>query len=222
MASGQEPAAPHSPQRVTSEGGRGEVRPQRHRNGANGARTKHGALVRREYGLLAPEDLAGDPAAADPNGSRDIPKDTWETGRTDGRETGTWERNGQRALLACGQPEDKDEERGTPKRQRTIKMCTNQGGEEGGTPTQQRTITARGQEMEGHTPTRPRTPPVRIQEMEEGETPHTQQRALPEHIQGIEGDTLTRQHAPPFCSQGIEEGRDPPHGSVCFPRAARG
>ena len=67
-------------------------------------------LARREYGLLAPEDPTGNPAAARTQGSGDSPEGTSETGRTDGREAGTGERNRQRALLACSQPEEEDEE----------------------------------------------------------------------------------------------------------------
>ena len=71
MTSGQDPAAPQIPQRFPEEGGRGEVRPHRPPDSADGARTKHGALARREYGLLAPEEAAGNPASADPQGSGD-------------------------------------------------------------------------------------------------------------------------------------------------------
>ena len=66
MESGQEPAVPQSPQRGISEGKRGEVRSHRHPDGTNSARTKHGALARRKYSLLAPEEPAGDPATVEP------------------------------------------------------------------------------------------------------------------------------------------------------------
>ena len=36
------------------------------------------------------------------------------------------ERNEQRALLACGQPEDKAEERAPPKWQRMLNACSHQ------------------------------------------------------------------------------------------------
>ena len=65
------------------------VSTQRHTDNSNGARPKHGALARRKYGLLAPEDPAGDPAAAGTQGSRDIPKDITKTGGTNRRDTGT-------------------------------------------------------------------------------------------------------------------------------------
>ena len=107
MASGQEPLAPQSPQRDTSEGKRVEVSTHRR---PNDARPEHGALARREYGLLAPKEPAGNPAAAEPQGSGDSPENTTCTGETDRRETRTGEQNRQCALLACGQMEDKDKE----------------------------------------------------------------------------------------------------------------
>ena len=76
------------------------MRLHRHPDGADGARPKHGALVRREYSILAPEEQAGDPAAAELEGSRTSPNDTSETGLRDRRGTGTRERNRQRALNA--------------------------------------------------------------------------------------------------------------------------
>ena len=85
MKSGKDPAAPQIPQQGTAEGKRGEVIPQRHHDGADGARPKHDALARRKYGLLASQEPAVDPAAAEHQGSRYIPKDTSKTGRTDGR-----------------------------------------------------------------------------------------------------------------------------------------
>ena len=62
-----------------------------------------------EYSLLVPEEPAGDPAAAGPQGIGDSPKDTMGTGGTDEGETGTGERDRQRAPLARGQLEDKEE-----------------------------------------------------------------------------------------------------------------
>ena len=83
---------------------------QRYYDGADGARPEHGVLARREYGLLALEDTAGDPAAAGPQGSGDNPKDTTGIGGTDGRETGAGERNGRRMPLVRGQPEKEEED----------------------------------------------------------------------------------------------------------------
>ena len=54
MESNQEPLAPHITQHGTVEGDRVNVNTQRHPDGVDGARPEHGALVRREYGLLAP------------------------------------------------------------------------------------------------------------------------------------------------------------------------
>ena len=110
MASGQEPALPSSTQRGTAEGEILWVSTQRHLDGTNGTRPEHGALVRHEYGLLAPEEPAGDLAAAGPQGSRDSPGDTTGTGGTNGRETGMGEQDRQRALLARDHPEDEEEE----------------------------------------------------------------------------------------------------------------
>ena len=100
MASGQEPAAPQSLQRGTEEVQRGEGIPQRHPNGADGARPDHGALELQKYGLLAPEEPADDPYATEPQDSRDNPKDTSETGITDKRGTETGEQNGLHAPRA--------------------------------------------------------------------------------------------------------------------------
>ena len=82
MASGKEPVAPQIPQRGILGGEIGEVSMQRHPDGANGASPKLSALARRKYGLLAPEEPAGEPAAAGTQGSGDSPKDTTETGVT--------------------------------------------------------------------------------------------------------------------------------------------
>ena len=95
------------------------VRPHRNHDGADSARPKHGALVRREYGSLAPEKPAGNLFAAESQGSGDSPEDTSDTGRTDRRETGKGGRNGQCALLVCGQPEDEAKEQGPPEQQPT-------------------------------------------------------------------------------------------------------
>ena len=85
MVSGQDPAVPQIPQQGTAEGGRGEVRPQRHPDGTYDASPKHGTLSRRECGLLVQEDPVGDPFTAKPQGSGDSPKDTAERERTDRR-----------------------------------------------------------------------------------------------------------------------------------------
>ena len=82
IASGKDLAAPQIPHQGTAECRRGEVRPQRNPDGTAGARSKHSALAHREYGLLAPEGterLAGNPAAAELQDSRDSPEDTSET-----------------------------------------------------------------------------------------------------------------------------------------------
>ena len=73
---------------------------------------------------MAPEEPAGDPAAAGPQGIGESPEDTKGEGGTNGRETGTGEQNMQRAHLVCGQPENKEEEKGPPKRQRALNTCS--------------------------------------------------------------------------------------------------
>ena len=113
MASGQDSAAPPSVLRGTEEEGIGESTQgstQRHSKGAAGARPKHGALARREYGLLAPERPAGDPSAAKPQGSGDEPEDITGTVDTNGMETGTEEWNRQHAPPVCGNPEEEERE----------------------------------------------------------------------------------------------------------------
>ena len=67
MASGPRPAPPPNPQRGMAAGRGSKVSTRSHPYGAVGARPKHGALARRENGLLAPEEPVGDPAAAEPN-----------------------------------------------------------------------------------------------------------------------------------------------------------
>ena len=62
-----------------------EVSTHRYPDVAIGARPKHGALARREYGLLAPKDPAGDLAAAELQERRDGHKSTMGTGVPDVR-----------------------------------------------------------------------------------------------------------------------------------------
>ena len=89
-------------------------------------------LAHNEYGLLAQEDLAGDPAAVGPKGSGVITEDTTCIGGKDcrGASTGTEEQNRQHVLLARGQIEDEEVERGPPECQRALNACSHQG--EGG------------------------------------------------------------------------------------------
>ena len=150
MASGKEPAAPHFSQRGTAERYRGQVSMQRNSDSADDARPD-GVLERRKYGLLAPEELAGHPAAARPQGSGYSPEDIMGTGGTYGRKTGTGERNRQRVLFVCSHPENEGEEPGPPERKRALNACSHQGGEVGVPPTQQLALPARSQIMEGGT-----------------------------------------------------------------------
>ena len=59
----------------------------------NSVRPKHGALARREYVLLASEDPAGNPVAAEGQGIGHNPGDTTGIGETNEMDTGTEERN---------------------------------------------------------------------------------------------------------------------------------
>ena len=106
MVGGQEMEAPPSATWGTAEGGRGrksQVSTQRHSDGADGARPKHGAIVRHKYGLLFTEESVGDPAAAGAQGSGDGPEESKVTGGIDGTDTGTGERNRQCTPLVHGQ-----------------------------------------------------------------------------------------------------------------------
>ena len=102
MASGLAPAPSPIPHQDTETGRGSEVSMHRHLEGVYGANPEHGALARREYSLLAPEDPAGDTAAAEPQECGDGHDFTMGTGGPDMRETETGDRNGQLALLACG------------------------------------------------------------------------------------------------------------------------
>ena len=84
------------------------------------------------------------------------------------REKETGDRNGQRALLACGMPEDVDKERRPPNRPRALNARGHQGGEGGGGPlNQQRAPSTRIKVMEGDTQTRKCAPLACNQGMEE-------------------------------------------------------
>ena len=80
---------------------------QRHPGSANGAKPDHSALACHKYGLLALKEPTGNPDTVGPQGSKDSPNDTMGRRDTDGRETGAGIRNGQRAILARSQTEDK-------------------------------------------------------------------------------------------------------------------
>ena len=84
-----EPSAPPITPRETVEGESGGITMVSTQWYSNGTRPEHGTLARCNYGLLAPEEPAGNPAATGPQGNGDEPKDTTVTGGTDGRETRT-------------------------------------------------------------------------------------------------------------------------------------
>ena len=209
-----EPAAPPSSQRVTAAGRGREVSTYRHPYSANGARPEHG--------LLAPEEPAGDPDAAELQECREVHEATMGAGGPEVRETETGDRKGKCTLLACSHKKDGDEDRIPPERQRMINACDHKGGEGGGPLTQQRALTACRQGREGDTPTRPHAPPSRSQEMEEGRGPPTQQRALPTRSQGIEGYPPTRQRTPPLRSQWMEKVGGLPTQQSALPARGQG
>ena len=91
----------HSGARRRAEGGGSELSTHRHTDGADGIRTKKGALARHKYGFLAPEEMAGDPAPAEPQDCRDAPNDTMETRVSDERAAETGDQNRHRVLLTC-------------------------------------------------------------------------------------------------------------------------
>ena len=97
---------------------------QKHSGSTDGTSPEHGALVRCKYGLLVPEEPAGNPATAGPQGIRDNPEDTTGKGKTDRKEmvAGGW--NIQRAPLVRVQPEDKEEEQGPLERQPNLNACS--------------------------------------------------------------------------------------------------
>ena len=106
----------------------------RHPDGADGARPKNGMQLRCKYGLLAPEDLAGNPDTAGTQVRGDVQEDTRRTEEQGLRPTDTGDGTVQRALLARGMLEDKEKVRRNPERQRAINACIHQGGEGGGGP----------------------------------------------------------------------------------------
>ena len=102
MASGTGPEVPQRPQWGMSEGGGIKVSMHRHPDIANRTRPEHGALARCKYGLLAPEEPAGDPAAAKQQDCGDSPEATMGTWGPDERAMGTGDQNGHHTLFACG------------------------------------------------------------------------------------------------------------------------
>ena len=131
----------------------------RHTASTDGARPKHGGLVRREYGLLAPTGTAVDMDDTGDLGS----EDGHEAIRgLDGKDKGETEEGGetqQRGVPVCGIRGARDEGQRPPKRSHTINACSRQGGgRREGPPTQQRAHTARSQVPGGDLQTRQRAP----------------------------------------------------------------
>ena len=188
--------------------GRGsKVSTHRYPDGANGTSPEHGALARREDGLLVPEKLTGNPAAAEPQDCGDIPEATMGTGGPDERETEVWDQNGQQALLGCGHPEDADVERGPSGQQRALNACSHQGGGGGWSPhPEARSSHAQPGEGGGHPNQAVHSPSAQPGDGGGRETPHTVARAS--------------------CTQPGDRGGHPNRAerspSARLPRAARG
>ena len=75
-ADGRRTAPPPLPQRGLAADNGSAGTPTRHTSGTDVARPEHGALARREYGLLVPTGAAVDPADAGDLGSEDGPEST--------------------------------------------------------------------------------------------------------------------------------------------------
>ena len=134
----------------------GDIKRNLHRH-PDVTRPENGMQLRREYGLLASEEPAVDPASAGTQVRGDghgVTKGTDEQGQT-ATETGDGTR--QRALLARGMPEEDIGEWRPPECQRVLSVCGQQGGEGGrGAITRQRAPTANSQGPEGGPQTRQR------------------------------------------------------------------
>ena len=100
-----------------------------------------------KYGLLAPEEPTGDPSAAGTQARGDVHGAKRGSDDQCERLTETEDRTVQRALPACGIPDDDNRERRPPEQQHTLNACGHQGGGmRGGEPlTWQRAPTARSQ-----------------------------------------------------------------------------
>ena len=89
------------------------------------------------------------------------------------------ERNGQRALFVCGQPEEGKEERGTPAHQRAHNACSHQKG--GGEPSLRSMLFPRAARGWSRTPLPGSGIPQCVSKGHRrgGGTPHTAARASP-------------------------------------------
>ena len=147
MTSGLGMPAPPIPQWGTEADRGSVVRPHRHPDGADGARPERAS----KYGLLAPQEPAGDPAAVETQVRGEGHEATMGKGDQEKRETETGDRTRQRALLSHSIPEDANKELRPPERQLVLNMCDHQGEEGGGVPlNQQRAPTAHSQGTEGN------------------------------------------------------------------------
>ena len=95
-------AAPLIPQRGIAADGDSKGTLHRHPDGANGTRPKNVIQLRRKYSIMAPEDLAGDPAATETQIRGEGYGATRGEEDERSRVTETRGRTGQSALLAHG------------------------------------------------------------------------------------------------------------------------
>ena len=107
-------------------------------HGADGARSEHGALARREYDLLALEATKGGPANSGAAGSKDGHGALANREGTETEEEG--DKTPQCALPARENKGVEDEARGPPEWSCALNACSHQGGEGGGGPPTQRRV----------------------------------------------------------------------------------
>ena len=108
--------------------------PTRHTSGTDVARPEHGALARREYGLLSPTGMAVDPADAGELGNKDGHESTRGTAGHYRRETEEGDETRQRTLPARIMQGSNDKGRIPPVLLRALNACGFQGGGAGGDP----------------------------------------------------------------------------------------
>ena len=133
MGSPRTAEPPGAERETAADNGRTGARPQQS-YGADGARSKHGALARRRYDLLELEATEGGRANAGANGSEAGHGDTGDREGTEADDEGEGHENLQRALPKRGHNRGKEEARGSPKRSCMINACGRQGGEGGDPP----------------------------------------------------------------------------------------
>ena len=152
---------PEAPTAGTAEVKGNKISIHRNPHSADGARLDHGTLARREYSLLAPEETESDLAAAEPWDRRDVPNANIGIGCPDERAVERGDQNGQRALLACVQPEDADVERGTPNGSTRLTRASIKRVKGGDPSPSSARFSRAARGGKGDTPTRQNSPPAR-------------------------------------------------------------